>query len=360
MPKPHINLLYIDDEEANLNGFKAEYRKEYTIYTTTSVSEAEEILANHEIHIVLADQRMPQMTGVQFFEKIRHLHSEPLRILITGYSDINAAIDSINMGEVFRFIDKPWDNDYVRTAIENAYDIYRTRKELKERNTELQKAYDELDKFVYSASHDLRAPLMSILGIVQLSELETGNSNQYLKLIEQSVHKLDKFILSIIDYYKNSRSDFHIGVIDFNKLIGDITDSLNFMPGFSRINFNIHINQASGFKSDPIKLRIILSNIISNAVKYHDKDKVKSGIDINISSSSKECSIIISDNGIGMKDGEKDNIFNMFFRGNNPNSGSGIGLYIVKEAVTKLKGTIDVESNQTIGTTFKILIPALD
>lgn len=360
MSKPQINLLYIDDEEANLTGFKAEYRKQYTIFTTTSIAEAEEILKNNEIHIVLADQRMPVMTGVQFFEKIRHEYSEPVRILITGYSDINAAIDSINKGEVFRFIDKPWDNQYVKTAIENAYDIYKTRRELRERNVELQKAYDELDKFVYSASHDLRAPLMSILGIVQLAELETGSSNQYLKLIEQSVHKLDKFILSIIDYYKNSRSDFHVGIIDFTKLTNDVTESLNFMPGFSSIRFKINIQQEGSFKSDPIKLRIILNNIISNAVKYHDKNKTQSTIEIDIACNSSTCKINIADNGIGLKEEERDNIFKMFFRGNNPNSGSGIGLYIVKEAVTKLNGTISVDSNTNIGTSFKIDIPATD
>jgi signal transduction histidine kinase len=360
MSNPQINLLYIDDEEANLSGFKAEYRKQYNIFTTTSVAEAEEILKNNEIHIVLADQRMPVMTGVQFFEKIRHEYSEPVRILISGYSDINAAIDSINKGEVFRFIDKPWDNKYVKTAIENAYDIYKTRKELRERNTELQKAYDELDKFVYSASHDLRAPLMSILGIVQLAELETGTTNQYLKLIEQSVHKLDKFILSIIDYYKNSRSDFHVGIIDFTKLLNDITESLNFMPGFSSIEFKITVNQIEPFRSDPIKLRIILNNIISNAVKYHDVNKTKRTIDVNISCDAQMCNIVVADNGIGLKDDERDNIFKMFFRGNNPNSGSGIGLYIVKEAVSKLNGHISVESNRNIGTRFIIDIPATD
>src|SRR5678815_3565004 len=160
MNKSLINVLYLDDELHNLQSFRATFRKHYNIFTTDSIAEAEAILQENNIHIVLADQRMPVMTGVQFFEKIRAKHVDPIRILITGHTDISAAIDAINKGEVFRFIDKPWDYTYVQNAIAHGYDIYRTRTELAQRNVDLQKAYDELDKFVYSASHDLRAPLM--------------------------------------------------------------------------------------------------------------------------------------------------------------------------------------------------------
>jgi two-component system sensor histidine kinase/response regulator len=167
-----IHILYIDDEEHNLHSFKATFRKQYNITTTMSVIEAEELLEKNDFCIILADQRMPVMTGVQFFEKIRDKYPRIIRILITGHTDIGAAIDAINKGEVFRFIDKPWDYTYVENAITHAYEIYKTREDLMQRNIELQKANEELDKFVYSASHDLRAPLMSVLGIVNLALLE--------------------------------------------------------------------------------------------------------------------------------------------------------------------------------------------
>jgi signal transduction histidine kinase len=360
--KPKISILYLDDELHNLESFKAAYRKDYTIFTTDDPEEAEEILKREEIQIVIADQRMPQITGVEFFEKIRSHHSEPVRILITGYTDIKAAIDSINRGEVFRFIDKPWDHDYVKTAIENAYDIYRTRKELRERNLQLEKAYNELDKFIYSASHDLRAPLMSILGIAQLAKLDTPftreNIDNYLNLIEQSVKKLDTFILNIIDYYKNSRSGTEINSVDFKQLVEDIKDSFHFIPGNAEVRYDIKIEQEGEFYSDPVKLRIILNNLLGNALKYQKKDVSEKFIKIDIKSTPRKCFILVEDNGIGIGENDLENIFKMFFRGTSQNSGSGIGLYVVNEAVHKLNGNIKVSSTQNNGTTFSIEIPS--
>lgn len=362
MSSAKINLLYLDDEENNLESFKASFRRYYNIFTTTSIDKAESLLSEHEIHIVLADQRMPVMTGVQFFEKIRSSHPEPIRILITGYSDINAAIDSINKGEVFRFIDKPWDHDYVKTAIENAYDIYSTRKQLKEKNIELQKAYDELDKFVYSASHDLRAPLMSILGIVQLAMMEKDvkSQNQYLMLIDSCVRKLDTFILNIIDYYKNSRTEINFVNIDFRQLVHDTYESLKYYPNTSNIDFDFKIEQSGPFISDIIKIRIVLNNLFTNAIKYQRTENPDKKVRIHVVAQAEKATITVEDNGIGIRKEQLEDIFKMFYRGTIHNTGSGIGLYIVHEAIQKLHGQIDVQSSEGNGTTFIIQIPSIN
>lgn len=360
MKNKEISILYIDDEEHNLQSFKASFRKDYKILTTTSTEEAEEILASQEICIILADQKMPVMTGVQFFEKIRVKHPEPIRILITGHTDIGAAIDAINKGEVFRFIDKPWDYSYVENAIDTAYDIFKTRADLKQRNLDLEKAYEELDKFVYSASHDLRAPLMSILGIVNLAQMESGDKeNEYMTLIEQSVKKLDTFIISIIDYYKNARGIPEVSDIDFEELVRDVKDAMQYFPGFEKINVSISIDQSCIFKSDIIKLRIIFNNLLSNAIKFQDTTKPTQNIDLKINVTPEEAKIVLSDNGLGIQDANLDKIFKMFFRAGATNSGSGLGLYIVNEAVTKLKGNIKVESEVGKGSTFEISIPTI-
>ena len=250
MQKPTINLLYLDDEPHNLQSFKASFRRQYNIFTTSSVEEAEDILDRQNIHIVLADQRMPVMTGVQFFEKMRKKHPDPMRILITGHTDISAAIDAINKGEVLRFIDKPWDQNYVQNAIEHGYDIYKTKAELVQRNADLQKAYEELDKFVYSASHDLRAPLMSIMGLVNIALLENGSAQEnYLDLIKQSVQRLDEFILSIIDYYKNARGVPVVQPVDFTDLTNEVKETIRYLPGFDHIEHSISVNQKGIFNS---------------------------------------------------------------------------------------------------------------
>ncbi|REA62763.1 hybrid sensor histidine kinase/response regulator [Dyadobacter luteus] len=362
MTEKPIRILYIDDEEHNLQSFKASFRKQWDITTTISVLEAEELLTKKDFNIILADQRMPIMTGVQFFEKIRDQYPNIIRILITGHTDIGAAIDAINKGEVFRFIDKPWDYVYVENAITHAFDIYKTREDLKQRNIELQKANEELDKFVYSASHDLRAPLMSVLGIVNLALMEEDlkSQNEYLELIRKSVKKLDTFIINVIDYYKNARGVAVITDINFDELITEVQATIQYLPEFGNLRITSEIDEKGVFRSDVMKLRIIFSNLINNSVKFQDPSKADPYIHIKVESTPEYARIIIQDNGMGIREIDQDKIFKMFYRAGATNSGSGIGLYIVHEAITKLEGTIDITSTYGEGSIFEIRIPSIN
>ncbi|PWJ57337.1 signal transduction histidine kinase [Dyadobacter jejuensis] len=362
MNEHKIKLLYIDDEEHNLHSFKATFRKQYEIYTTVSVIEAEQLLDTHVIHVVLADQRMPVMTGVQFFEKIRDKFPDVIRILITGHTDISAAIDAINKGEVFRFIDKPWDYKYVQNAITHGYEIYRTKEELRQRNIELEKANEELDKFVYSASHDLRAPLMSILGIVNLALIDDdlSSQNEYLELIRQSVKKLDTFVINIIDYYKNARGVPVISEIHFDELVTDVLATIQYLPEREKVVINTHIEQDKVFYSDAMKLRIIFNNLINNAIKFQDDKKADKKVNLTVTCTAQQVQIKIEDNGIGISEDDRINIFKMFYRAGAIKSGSGIGLYIVQEAVNKLGGEIDTTSVIGKGSIFNVLIPSIN
>lgn len=124
-----INVLYIDDELHNLTSFKASFRRIFNITTAESADEAAKILETEPIHVILSDQRMPRMTGIEFFESITQSHPDPIRILITGYTDINAVIDAINRGQVYKYLTKPWNEEDVKNYIEKAYEVYRLRKE---------------------------------------------------------------------------------------------------------------------------------------------------------------------------------------------------------------------------------------
>jgi len=126
-----ISVLYIDDEVDNLNSFKATFRRNFEIYTAESAIEGKKILAENNIEIVLSDQRMPEMTGVEFFASLIEEHNDCMRILVTGYSDIKAVVDAINLGQVYRYISKPWDNEDLKIVIEQASEVYRLRKDNK-------------------------------------------------------------------------------------------------------------------------------------------------------------------------------------------------------------------------------------
>jgi signal transduction histidine kinase len=352
------SVLYVDDEENNLISFRACFRKEYEVYTALSASEGVKILENNRIHVIISDQRMPTTTGIEFLEKTIEKYPDSMRLLITAYTDLDIVIDAINRGQISKFIQKPWDWEKLSLAIENCAIIYKSRIELKQKNIELKKANDELNKFVYSISHDLRAPLMSILGIIQLSKANKKSRivDNYFELIKTSVIKLDTFIKNIIDYYKNSHADEITNNIDFKILIPHIYDSLKNLD--QHIVFKSDIEQTEEFFGDLFRLEVVLKNLISNAIKYKNPSNQYLLLQIKIISNEKEACIIVSDNGIGIAPEHLQNIFKLFFRiGNSSKEGSGIGLYIVKEAVEKMNGSINVESTPLVGTSFKITIP---
>jgi PAS domain S-box-containing protein len=232
---------------------------------------------------------------------------------------------------------------------------------LKRQNEELIKINAELDRFVYSASHDLRAPLMSVKGLINMIKVdpEKRNTDHYVKLIERSIDKLDHFILDIIHYSRNSRMDVMPKEISFQALLEESIDSLKFIEGAEHVrsikNFRLH----APFYSDYSRLLMIFNNIIANAVRYRDHWKQDSFLEIDILATEEKAVIRFSDNGIGIADEYLDKVFKMFFRASADSKGSGLGLYIVKSAVDKLNGKIEVQSKIGDGTVFTVEIPNL-
>jgi DNA-binding NtrC family response regulator len=140
-----FGVLYIDDEINNLNSFKASFRRDFEIYTAQSARDGRKILDSHEIGVIITDQRMPGMTGIEFLESILSVYPDTIRILLTGFSDMNAVMDAINRGQVYKYLVKPWQNDELRLYIQNALEIYHLRKENKELAHKLHLANQELD-----------------------------------------------------------------------------------------------------------------------------------------------------------------------------------------------------------------------
>lgn len=356
-PKPAI--LYVDDELNNLTGFKAAFRRDYTVFTANSAQEARDILGRQEFHIIISDQRMPEVTGVQFFQSILNTYPNPVRMLLTGYADIEAVVQAINEGHVYRYITKPWEERDLKLAIENALKFYDTQNELRLRNAELEKANAELEKFVYSASHDLRAPLASVLGLTRLAKMENNNPDcsDYLDKMETSIDKLDLLLHNIINYYRGTKQVAEQVEIDFQKLFQDTLDSFEYYDNAKQIKFSVDVRQSGIFKGDEPRLKIILNNMLSNAIKYQRSEENHKQVILQATVEAGHASIEVSDNGIGIEPGNTEKIFTMFNRSTAINAGSGIGLYIVKETLHKLSGTIAVDSAPGKGSRFIIKIP---
>lgn len=351
-----VRVLYIDDEENNLQAFRASFRRQYEIYTAISAAEGLLILQNIDIHVIIADQKMPNTTGVEFFKSIIETHPDPIRILLTGYTDIEALADAINHGDIYRYITKPWNDLELHNSIKNAYDAYKSKIDLRNKITELEKTNDELNRFIYSISHELRAPLVSVIGIINLVKMEGlyDSSGEYWGLIETCSNKLDYYIQKTLQYYKNTKDVPDHSEVDFKTLINELIDLHTYSDKDTK--FNLKIDQNMKFIGDAFRIEVILSNLISNAIKYQKTNEPNKSVNIEIEVDEHKASININDNGMGILKEHLEKIFTQFFK-SKMHHGSGLGLFIVKEALNKINGSINVSSNIEDGTTFKITIP---
>lgn len=236
-------------------------------------------------------------------------------------------------------------------AIRNVTDAKETRESLKKKN-------EELDRFVWSTSHDLRAPLVSVLGLIDVARLDANESqNNYLDLMEVSIQRLINFIRDIIDYAQNSNFKIEIDQVDLRQLTKEIYNEFQYIENASRIEFRIIERGEQRFYSDRKRLVIILKNLLSNAINYSDLNKENPFIRVEIHKSKEETTLCVKDNGIGIREDCKDKVFDMFFRATKQSKGSGIGLYIVKETVEKLEGRIELDSTEGKGASFCVHLP---
>ncbi|HMI05616.1 MAG TPA: hybrid sensor histidine kinase/response regulator [Pedobacter sp.] len=353
---PTIRVLYIDDEENNLNAFKAGFRRQYEIYTAISAAEGLKILENVVLHVIIADQKMPQTTGVEFFKSIAKTHPDPVRILLTGYTDIEALADAINHGDIYRYITKPWNDLELHNSIKNAYDAYKAKIDLREKVSELEKTNDELNRFIYSISHELRAPLVSAMGVINVVKMEGlyDSCGEYWSLIETCSNKLDYYIQKTLQYYKNNKIASENTLVNFEKLIPELINLYSYTD--KDTHFHVDIKQDSDFYGDAFRIEVILGNLISNAIKYQKEGEGDKKVNIIIEVKNNAAEIVISDNGMGILNEHLEKIFTQFFK-IKTNHGTGLGLFIVKEALNKINGKITVSSDLSEGTAFKITIP---
>lgn len=357
-----ITVLYLDDESHNLSAFKASFRRTFNVHIAETANEAMELIEKENPQIIIADHRMPLVTGVEFFEKIKTEFPDPIRILLTAYTSSQTVIDAINKGHIDRYMMKPWDFPLMESTLKSCIEIYNTRVELRLKVDELKRTNDELNRFVYSVSHDLRAPLMSMLGLVHLVKAGMPEDEllEYYNLMEKSIKKMDNHIQATLEYYRNFKSEVTVEKIHTNELLAELVESMKVYSDLVRVN--VTIPEGTYIQTDKMRLRIALSNLLSNAIKYGQKNDQPFNVDITVSQSDNDLKIAVQDYGIGIQKKELSKIFEMFYRteGNKNPKSTGLGLYLVKDALDKIKGKVDVSSEIGEGTCFTLFIPHLN
>lgn len=229
----------------------------------------------------------------------------------------------------------------------------------KENLLELQRLNFELDNFVFHASHDLRSPLRSILGLVEILRMNPDKAtlDNCIEMIENSVHRLDRFVVDLLSLSRNNRVDDLYTPINFAVELNSSLASFYNVAATQNLEVITKIRQPVPFISDVTRLRIILNNLISNAIKYRSYHKERSYIAIEIKVTPQKAVITIEDNGEGIPKDKVNTVFDMFVRASESSNGSGLGLYIVKNVLAKMDGNITLTSEYSKGTTFTLEIP---
>jgi signal transduction histidine kinase len=232
--------------------------------------------------------------------------------------------------------------------------------EIRIKNGHLQKINQELDRFFYGTTHDLRMPLLDMKGIIHaaMADVKDKTAFEYFVLLKERAQDLDAFLQDVIDYSRNTQTALQPEPVNIANLVNEVIRNFRFVNDADRIRFEKDILLDHPVEIDRLRLLVILTNIFSNAIKYHRPDIKDPWVKVGVHFFENKLNLYIADNGQGMHPDVLPKIFNMFFRGTDQSNGSGLGLYIVKETIEKMGGSVEVRSALDLGTYFTIVLPA--
>jgi signal transduction histidine kinase len=411
-------LLVVDDEKHILKAIRRQFRKKYRVFIAESADEALQLMNKEKVHVVISDQRMPVMTGTELFQNIRCHFPDVIRLILTGYSDIKAVIDAINVSNVFQFILKPWIIADLDQIVEKAFERYwlingnrvlleqlkvtntslekeiiqrkkieielnqhkdhleqeveKRTAELKQTNQNLLEARIAAEKanasksiFLANMSHDIRTPMNGIIGMVEIL-LETTLSPEqieYIETIGSSADTLLRLLNDILDFSKIEANKLTLESIDFDlhKVFERTTQLLDIIAKQKKIDLICSIDRKipETVKGDPVRIQQIMYNLIGNAIKFTEKGSVHITV-CAINNEPLTIQTSIKDTGIGIPKKQLDQLFSPFVQADISISrkygGTGLGLSIAKKLVEMMNGTIHAESEVNVGSTFTFTI----
>jgi signal transduction histidine kinase/CHASE3 domain sensor protein len=318
------------------------------------------------LDIISNDEQLPEKTFIDLFSQnsVGQFMKIKQKVLDTGQGVKEAMLverEGLNRSYILSL--EPLFEDSVITGMTGAAyevtEIKQSEERLKLTMRELEYRNRELDHYVYRVSHDLRAPLTSMMGLISLIEMEDNPEKiaHYVQLIKNRVYRSDDFIMSVLDHSRILNSEPIFTKIDFGKTISDCMDDLKYLPNTAKIQVLVEIHGQAVYYGDQLRISIIFKNMMSNAIKYLNPFEEESYLRFCIRVSLEQAEIVIEDNGIGIEKQYQEKIFDMFFRGTGQADGSGLGLYITRQTILKLQGRIHVESTPGKGARFLIILP---
>jgi signal transduction histidine kinase len=386
-------VLVVDDEPDVVASVKDLLRLDYKVIGATRAAEGIEILDREHVHVVMTDQRMPEMTGVQLLEKVRDRHPNAMRLLFTGYADVRAVVDAINRGNVYRYITKPWDPDELMAIIREAcerYDLIEDRRnlieELKDKNAELERANAELKQadelkaaFIRVASHELRTPLTILMGLADLATRK-GNAAEPLAGWVKRIHAAGQRLQHLVDHIGEmlSAQQFERKLdkrpADVRQLVRQAIDDVRPFAEIRGQTLRLDLpDEPRIAEVDAAKIRDSVNHLLLNAIKFTpDQGTITAtagpGVGPDGVGVDGGAVIQVSDTGCGIDPESVRHVFDRFFTEFDVSrhssghfeygkKGLGLGLSVVKSFVEMHGGQVEVESRVNQGTTFTIRLP---
>lgn len=366
------NILYVDDESSNLRIFKDTFRRKFNIYVATSAKEGIEIMDKHHIDLILSDQRMPEMTGVELLKYSFKKYPKTNRILITGYSDIKAIEDAINQARVFQYVQKPWNEKNLLEIISDALRVQELEEENEKQRQELIKAKEKAEEsdqlkteFIYNLSHEIRTPMNGIIGfstLLEMDEITESERKYYIKIIRNSTNQLLSIIDDILEisHLVTKQAIVKKDKVLVNELLSELHSVFNIKAKKNNIQLILDfgtLNENYTILTDKARFYTIVSNLLDNAVKFTKEGQIKFGCKIG----DNNLKVYVKDTGVGINSGNIDSIFQRFTQeAKEPSTktgGLGLGLSIAYENAKLIDAQLSVKSVKGKGSTFYLTLP---
>lgn len=383
------NLLLIDDEVDIVKALRRQFRRHYTVYIANSAAEGYEIMTQVAIQVIISDQRMPGMSGVAFFDRVKNEFPNAIRLLLTGYADIQSVITAINDGNIFRYITKPWHPEELDTIVREAFVKYDLivenrllvnklqeanqflEKRVAERTAELNSANVQLsnfneqkDRFMGMVAHDLRGPIGNIQMCTELlssGTLAQAEQREFIQLMQETSRNALYLINDLLDItaIESGKLVIEPQLVKIDQLLTRVSHLNHLLAERKGIKLVIQVNPAlSKVRLDPRRIQQVLDNLLSNAFKYSHPGTT---VTLRIEGDDQDLLMAVTDQGQGIPSHELALLFKPFQRTSTRPTGeelsTGLGLSICKRIIELHHGTIGAESIVGRGTTFTLRLP---
>lgn len=367
-------ILLVDDDPNVLSGYRRQLGRRYRLLTAAGGGEALALLESEpDVAVVVADMRMPKMNGVQLLAEVEKRRPDAVRMMLTGNVDQETAVEAVNRGHVFRFINKPAPVEQVADALETALIRYRLVRAEREvvRQAEVIRAALERERaaakqqrdFVAMVSHEFRTPLAIIDGAAEILsgpyQITEQQRAKRFKMIRDSVRRLNDLVESVLDFTRidGGALKFQPEAIDLCALLRAVVDRVEAMQSTCRVALSVP-DEPVVIVGDPKLLDHVFANLIDNAIKYSPG---KSHVFVNLEAAADGgARVVVVDQGVGVPPDEIPKLFDRFYRASTASGihGTGIGLYIVDQFLRLHGGRATLESKVGAGSTFTVHLPA--